>query len=114
MWFTVVLYWIDRLYLRLGEKATVLLPYTTLPLPREVFPIRDNDSLKYIPHPCGTIFDALPSRVFSIRDNDSLKYIPYPCGTILDFLPRGAFSIRSKIQSEVHSISLWTGILHSP
>ena len=48
---------------------------------------RDNFGLKYIPYPCGTVFDSLLIGVFSVGDTCSQKYIPYPCGTGFDSLP---------------------------
>ena len=80
---------------------------------------RDKYSLRYIPHPFGSVQIWLsPQRSFqqdimracntfcilvelyftlspvdlSIRDNFSLKYIPYPCGTVSDSLPSRVFS----------------------
>ena len=53
---------------------------------------RDNFGLKYIPYPCGTVFDSLLSGVFPVGDNYNRKYIPYPCGTVFDPLPSGGFS----------------------
>ena len=84
---------------------------------QQSFSIRDNYSLKYIPYPCGTVFDSLPSGVFNKRYLQpkaysislwnctwlspteffnkryySLKYIPYPCGTVF-YTPPAKFSI---------------------
>ena len=45
---------------------------------------------KYALYQCVTVF-ALPPVDLSTRDNFSLKYIPLPCGTVFDSLLSRAF-----------------------